>query len=337
MRFLSTIVHHFSLRHVALSCMLGIVALFCGIPLYLVAVLTRPKKVPRFGDRVYTPFELESPAEAVMFPSRNGDHKVSGWFIPHPDATTTILVCPGYRTGKADILGISHFLWKAGHAVLVFEYYGHGAEVGTPVTLGYREMQDFLGAVDYVKLREPNTQIGVMAYSMGAAIAIMCSGQVPEIKALVADSAFATHTSVVDYNIRRALHIPGAPFIWLADFFLNWRAGYHFRQVEPLRDIAHIATRPMLIIHGDRDTIVDPRDALRLYNAAPGPKELWMVPGADHCGAYFADRPAYVQKVVAFFTQHLKPQSIHPRLVELPSTGRVWSSRGLRSIKQTAA
>lgn len=308
-----------SLKWFVFGGILAAVALLCGVPIYVVEVLIRPKKIPRFGDRTYTPFEMELPGEAVRFPSRMGDHHVSGWFIPYPNATTAILVCPGYRTGKEDTLGLCHFLWKAGHTVLVFDYYGHGSETGTPVTLGYREMQDFLGAMDYLKARVPNTPIGVMAYSMGAAIAIMCSKYTPEIEAFVVDSSFATHAGVVDYNVRRALRIPSAPFIWLADRLLSWRAGYRFRQVEPLRDIAHISTRPLLIIHGGRDTIVDPHDAFRLYAAASGPKELWIVPEADHCGAYFADRSLYVRKVVAFFKEHLKQQPLHPHLVEVVS------------------
>jgi hypothetical protein len=31
--------------------------------------------------------------------------------------------------------------------VLAFEYYGHRELAGSPVTLGYRELNDFLGAV----------------------------------------------------------------------------------------------------------------------------------------------------------------------------------------------
>lgn len=306
-----------SVKNLVLGCAFGIVALLGGVSLYIVETLVHPQRKARFGGYTYTPFELDLPAETVTFPSRDGSHNVSGWFMPYPGATTTILVCPGYRTNKADTLGIARFLWKAGHEILVFGYYGHGAEVRTPVTLGYRERQDFLGAIDYVKLRTPSTRIGVMAYSMGAAIAIMCNTQTPEVAALVADSAFATHTGVVDYNVRQVLPIPTAPFLWLADHLLGWRAGYHFRQVEPLRDIAHTSARPILIIHGGKDTVVDPYDAFQLYAAAQEPKELWIVPDADHCGAYFADRPAYVEKVVTFFKKHLEQQHAHPYLMEL--------------------
>lgn len=315
-----------SLKHIIFGGVggtIGVLSVLCGAAIYLVETLTRPKKLQPFASYTFTPYELDLPAEAVVFPPRNGNHKVSGWFIPHPGATTTLLVCPGYRSSKSDTLGISHFLWKAGHNVLAFEYYGHGTEVGTPVTLGYREMEDFMGAVDYVKLRAPGTRIGVVGYSMGAAIAIMCSARLPEVEAIIADSAFATHTSVVDYNVRRALHMPSAPFAWLADYLLGWRAGYHFRQVEPLRDVALLAPRPILIIHGGKDTVVDPHDAPLLYAAAQEPKELWLVPEADHCGAYFEDRPLYVKKVVDFFEEHLKQQPARPHLVDIDSSERV--------------
>jgi uncharacterized protein len=295
---------------------LGVLSLLCVPALYLVEALIRPKKLTAFSDYTFTPFELDLPAEAVAFPPRKGKHKVSGWFIPCPGATTTILVCPGYRSSKSDMLGISNFLWKAGHNVLVFEYYGHGAEVGTSITLGYREMEDFMGAIEFAKLRAPETHLGVVSYSMGAAIAIMCCARNPDVEAIVADSPFATHTSVVDYNVRRALHMPPAPFTWMADYLLGWRAGYHFRQVEPLRDIVHIAPRPILLIHGGKDSVVDPHDAPLLYAAAQEPKELWIVPDADHCGAYFADRPVYVKKVMDFLETHLKQQPMGPRLVE---------------------
>lgn len=301
---------------------IGVFSLLCGVSIYLVETLIRPKKLPPFSDYTFTPFELDLPAEAVAFPPRTGTHKVSGWFIPCPGATTTILVCPGYRSSKSDMLGIANFLWKAGHNILIFEYYGHGTEVGTAVTLGYREMEDFMGAVDYATQRAPEARLGVLGYSMGAAVAIMCSAHTPEIEAIVADSSFATHISVVDYNMRRALHMPSAPVAWLADYLLGWRAGYHFRQVEPLRDIARIAPRPIMLIHGGKDSIVDPHDAPLLYAAAQEPKEYWEVPSADHCGAYFADRPLYVKKVLTFFEEHLKQQHGVPRLMESMSTDR---------------
>ncbi|GER82237.1 alpha/beta hydrolase [Thermogemmatispora aurantia] len=305
-----------------LGSVIGVAGFIVTVAVYVVETLIRPKKIVSFADLYkISPFELELPAEAVTFPASNSDHMVNGWYIPYPGATTTILVCPGYRSGMADVLGMCAHLWKAGHNVLVFEYYGHGQEVGKPVTLGYREINDFMGAVAYAKERAPHARLGVIAYSMGAAVAIMCSAHCQDVEAIVADSSFATHWSVIDYNVHRVLHLPAAPFTWVADYLLWWRAGYRFDQVAPLRDIGKIAPRPILIIHGGKDSLVDPRDAPLLYEAAGEPKELWIVPEADHCGAYFADRRAYVSRVLSFFEEHLKKSRPRLQLVEGEGTG----------------
>ena len=284
----------------------GVLGIIFAVSLYIVETLIRPKKRTVFDTYKFSPFELDLPAEEVLFPSSEGKHMVSGWYIPRPGATTTIVICPGYRSTKSDVLGISAHLWKVGHNILAFEYHGHGTEVGIPVTLGYSEIHDFLGALAYAKERAPENRLGVVAYSMGAAVAIMGTARSSDVEALVADSPFASHSSVVDYNFRRVFRVPSAPVSWMADNLMGWRAGYHFHQVEPLRDISKISPRPILLIQGGKDSIVDPFDASLLLKAAGEPKELWFIPEVDHCGAYFADRYAYAKKVTDFFDLYLK-------------------------------
>jgi len=285
---------------------LGVLGVLFTLALSLVKVLIHPRKWTRFDLHTFTPFELGLPGEAVAFPPREGNYLVSGWYIPYPEATTTILLCPGYRCKAEYVLNLALPLWKAGHTLLVFEYYGHGAPVMTPVTLGYREINDFLGAVAYIRARAPAAGLGVLAYSMGASVALMAGAQTNDVEAFVVDSAFATHRRVLAYNFRRSVHLPFGLVALMTDQLL-WRlAGYHLDQVEPLRDIGRLAPRPVLLIQGEKDSVVDPQDALLLYQAANAPKELWIVPEAEHCGAYFVDRLAYIARVITFFDLHLK-------------------------------
>jgi fermentation-respiration switch protein FrsA (DUF1100 family) len=65
-----------------------------------------------------------------------------------------------------------------------------------------------------------------------------------------------------------------------------------------------LASKPVLVIQGDRDATVPPEHGARLAAAAEA--ELWLVPGAHHCGAYFVDRPAYAERVTDFFRRHLE-------------------------------
>lgn len=65
------------------------------------------------------------------------------------------------------------------------------------------------------------------------------------------------------------------------------------------------AVLAILVIHGEKDTLIPLSSAKQIYAHAGEPKYFWQVLGADHCGAYFADRKTYMEKVTAFFQDHL--------------------------------
>jgi uncharacterized protein len=275
---------------------------------YVVAKLTRPGQPTPVDDFTFSPFELGIPSEEVTFMPEAGDHYVRGWWLPRLETRRVIIACTGYRAKRSDLLGISSALWRAGNNVLLFDFHGHGAGLGAPVTLGYRELDDFLGALDYVVRRVPGAVVGVVGYSMGAAVAIRGAARRPEVRALVADSSFATHEGEVSYSVGKAARLhPAAALVvaHAAEPLLRWRAGYRHADVDPLRDVAALAPRPLQLIHAALDDTIPVEDAYRLYDAAGEPKSLWVEDGAGHCGVYFMDRARYCQRVAAFFHEHL--------------------------------
>src|SRR5260370_8210428 len=112
---------------------IGIIGIVFAGAIYVVESLTRPKKPTPFDNYTFSPYELGLPAETVVFPPLQGDHKISGWYLPCPGAATTILVCPGSRSRIAETLGISAHLWKAGHHTLLFSYFPHRIPYPTPL------------------------------------------------------------------------------------------------------------------------------------------------------------------------------------------------------------
>src|SRR5579859_521473 len=276
-----------------------------GIAYYVVRVLTDPRRSSAQDDYVMTPFETGAEHEEVLFPSRNGAHTIHGWWFIRPETNRVIIGCTGYRGSKSELIGISTALWRAGFNVLLFDYHGHGAGRGASVTLAYREVGDFLTALDYAEQRIPGARIGVIGYSMGAAVAIMGSARRPEVRAVIADSPFATHADVVSHNVTRVIRVSGRPITTVADFFLKRRAGYRAGDVTPVRDAAALAPRPLLVIHGTQDHMIPVSHGKRVYEAAGEPKELWLGEGADHCGTYFLDRQTYCRRVVTFFNRYL--------------------------------
>lgn len=291
---------------------LGVAALAsasAGMGYYVARKLTAPNPVGPMDDFTMTPFETGVDWEDIRIPTTNPERPLFGWWFPRPETKRVIIGCAGYRGSKSDLIGIGSALWRAGFNVLLFDYHGHGAYRGSPVTLAFRELHDFFAALDYALDRVPDAEIGVVGFSMGAAIAILGAAQRPEVRAVVADSPFATHHDVVSHNIQQVIRIPGEPFATISDYFLSRSAGYRGRDVAPLRVVDKLAGRPLLLIHGGDDGMIPVSHAHRLFAAAREPKELWIAPGADHCGAYFLDRPAYCQRVTAFFRTGLDRQA----------------------------
>lgn len=293
---------------------------------FVASAVTRPGQPTPRDEYTFSPFEIGIPYEDITFMPEHGDHYVRGWWLLRPESQRVVIACTGYRARRADLLGVSAALWRAGNNVLLFDFHGHGFGLGAPVTLAFREIDDFLGALDYARRRVPGVRIGVIGYSMGAAVAIMGAARRPDVRAVVADSSFATHGAILRHRISQVTQLPSAPsaaVATLADYFLLWKAGYRGRDVEPLRDVAGIAPRPLFIIHATGDDYIPVQDAYQLYDAASEPKELWVGEGTSHCGMYFFDRALYCRRVTDFFATHLDADADRlPRLHEASMPAR---------------
>ena len=143
--------------------------------------------------------------------------------------------------------------------------------------------------------------IGLIGYSMGGAVALISASRDERVGAVVADSPFASERELVRALLRKQICPLCSPVAALSERLLP----YDPAEVDPLKEVAKIAPRACLFIHGLRDRTCEPEDSVRLYEAAEDPKGLWLLEGAGHCDAYFLDREAYCDRVAAFFEEHL--------------------------------
>src|SRR6185312_17074013 len=144
----------------------------------------------------------------VTFPSREDHLQIQGWFIPgvllDGSLTTrrTIIMVHGVRTNRADkdagLLDLSGRLARQGFAVLAFDMRGSGSSSIAPLTLGYFEQRDVLGAVDFLQsgpvpfpeLGRPDI-IGGWGVSMGGATLLLAAARESAIRAVVSDCAYS--------------------------------------------------------------------------------------------------------------------------------------------------
>lgn len=285
---------------VALGIGLGIGAV-TGFLAWAIPSLTRPK---RYED-------LTSPAEhgldhaEVWFTTDDGV-RLHGWWIDSPAPRGTILMCHGFGGSKDPDLAYARFL-QPHFNVLMFDFRHHGRSEGDFASLGYYECRDVAAALDWLHSERGVDRVGVLGFSMGAAVAILAAAQFPRIAAVVADSGYAhlQHALAQEGRRRRFPPVMRDALAWVLAHAAARQLGFPLQHGQPIEVIHTIAPRPILIIHGDRDDLVPVADAHLLYARAGEPKALWIIPEAAHVASLATAKQVYRDRVVDFFTAQL--------------------------------
>jgi len=76
--------------------------------------------------------------------------------------------------------------------------------------------------------------------------------------------------------------------------------------VRPIDDIARIAPRPVLIMHGTDDAIIPFAHSERLFAAAGEPKQFYAAIDAHHGNVYAAAPDVYAEQVLPFLEAALR-------------------------------
>lgn len=216
--------------------------------------------------------------EDAWFTADDGT-RLHGWFAPHDRPRARILYCHGNAgniTDRADILDVLQR--RVGAEVLLFDYRGYGRSEGQPSEKGL--LRDARAARVWLARRagvsEP--EIVVMGRSLGGAVAVDLAAE-DGARGLIVESSFDSLPAVAAYHYR-----------WLP---VRWLMHTRFNSA---RKIARYHG-PLLLSHGDRDTIVPLRFGQNLFDAANQPKTFFPLPHHNHNDPLPA---AYYQAVIEF-------------------------------------
>ena len=272
----------------------------------------RPVRWGDDGERGWTPADLGVPHESLETRTRDG-LRLLAWYLPGV-RDAAVVVSGGHRGRAGDVLGVSAALQRAGFHVVVYGWRGTPGSDPAAHTLGVFERRDLQAAVDAVEARLGRVPVGLLGFSLGGAVSLVVAADALRVRAVCADSAFSDPAGVLADGVERVLRIPGAVLTAPVAAVLALRTGARLTDFSPLAAVRRIAPRPLLLIHGDQDTAVPPGHARDLYAAAGEPRDLWLVPGAVHVGAYFSDREQYLERVVGFFDRALGglPAAVQP-------------------------
>ncbi|NJK65933.1 MAG: alpha/beta hydrolase [Microcoleus sp. CSU_2_2] len=246
-----------------------------------------------------TPDDLQLRYQNVVLPisSKNGAvQSVHGWWIPaskrsanQDESEKVVLYLHGNGLNAGANVEHANRFHRLGLSVFLIDYRGYGQSQGDFPTES-QVYQDAQLAWDYlVKKRGINPkQIYIYGHSLGGAIAIDLAVRHPEAAGLIVEGSFTSTRAMVDFQ-------KGLYWMFPIDLLLTQRFD-SISKVDRLQ-------MPILFIHGTADTIVPVEMGRKLFDRAPEPKQLYIVPGADHNNlAQFAGAE-YLQRVRQFLEQ----------------------------------
>jgi len=185
---------------------------------------------------------------------------------------------PGYP-------GLAERLCTEGFIVMIFNFRGTGESEGDFDILGWAE--DLKAAVDYLEQHPGinHKHLSVMGFSGGAAAAIYTAAHDLRISSLISCASPASFDLLEKEGVaadfikefRRIGIIRDSGF---PPTLAQWKSG--FEEIAPRKWVASISPRPILIIHGSQDSVINIEDAHLLYRLAREPKEIRIVEGAEH-------------------------------------------------------
>lgn len=170
-----------------------------------------------------------------------------------------------------------------GFAVLGIDYRGFGKsspEMPTE-TLAY---EDARAAWAWLARQYPDRARYVYGHSLGGAIAIDLASRVSDEQGVIVEGTF---TSIPDvFSSFRLGWLPITPIIT-----------QRFASVEKVGRLGS----PLLVLHGDKDRLIEPALGQRLYDAAVEPKRFVLLEGGTHRNAQNADAGKYAPALAELF------------------------------------
>lgn len=265
--------------------------------------------------------------EAVTFPAYDGLPLHGMILRANPRAARRGLIVFAHEF-CSDMYSYARYcrpLQQAGYDIFTFDFRGHGQSACAPdyvprQWVSDRELDDMRGAVAFIQtwLEEHGhaREIGVFGISRGACAALLAAAENPLIRVIAADGAFSTDTTI-EYFMKRWAYIFAKvrvvyenhpPAFWR---FLRWsmmhfaRREFKCRFPSVRKAIQRMTPRPLLFIHGEKDSYLPVEQSRRLYALAGQPKFLWVAPGARHNQAAVLHPEQYSHLTIQFFNRYL--------------------------------
>ena len=208
------------------------------------------------------------------------------WLLRGRAGRAAIVVGHGVGDSLESFTDLAGRLNQRGHSVLLFDFRGHGGSDPAYTTLGGREREDVRAAAAWLRERGlAGSGLVFMGFSMGAVAVLRAAVDQPDVKAVIVEAPYDTYRDNIARHAWLLYRLPRwVPVIPLAIAFAGWRAGFDPGEVDAVAAARRLRAPLLAIVDGADDRMPEPV-VRRVLDAHPGPKRLWVAPGAGHVGA----------------------------------------------------
>ena len=213
-----------------------------------------------------------------------------------------VLLLHGYTGWKEEMYQFAYWYYEEGYHVLAPDLRCQGESEGDFIGMGWTDHYDCMLWLDYILSQDADARIVLHGQSMGAATALMMTGDdvLPaQVCAVVSDCAYTDAYSMFENKIGEWFHLPAFPLVDSACLMLRLRGGYNLRDASAVLAVEKSST-PTLFIHGAEDAMIPARMSEELYEAAACKKELLIVEGAGHAQSQDKDPDTYYGTIREF-------------------------------------
>lgn len=279
-----------------------------GLGIYLgEGALRRPRAEPErtaAQQQRSLPPALGATVTDVAIRSADGASLVAWLWRPAVSAGPAVVILHGIGDNRNNWDEVAAMFLAHGYLVLTPDSRGHGSSGGDLVTYGLREKDDLAGWARWLTAEQAARGVVAFGASMGAATALLAAGDGAPLCAVAAEGTFASFREIAMDRVGGGLgRVVLRPVVETGIAWAHFRFGVDVGAIDVASAVAR-ARVPILLVHGDRDTENPPRHSYLIKQRAPG-CELWIVPGAVHCGAYGTDPAGFEQRLTTFFARAL--------------------------------
>ena len=209
-----------------------------------------------------------------------------------------VILTHGYSDNRFGSLKYMKIYLDRGYNCIIYDLRGHGENEKTWTSYGVREGRDLVSLIKDTRERYDDIEVlGLHGESLGSAATISALGLTQDVDFAVCDCGFS--------DIRNVLlgifpnKMIGAAALRISSLCAKIRYGIGFSEMNPIDGLQENKV-PLLLIHGEKDTVILPDNSVRMYEMTEGYRKIHMIPGASHANSVLTEPALYTKYVNSF-------------------------------------